>query len=65
MFTLHTTLPDEDADIFFDICKENRVSISAVLRCLVTDFLDTTDRKHADYIIAEAQKIKQGRPREY
>ena len=62
---IHATLNDEDYDILKDYCWKNNVSVSAVLRSLVVDFLDTTDKQHVDYIIAEAQKIKQGRPREY
>lgn len=62
---IHTTLNNDDFDILKDYCWKHNVSVSAVLRCLVTDFLDTTDKEHVDYITAEAQKIKQGRPKEY
>jgi hypothetical protein len=64
MKIIHTTLSDEDAEILQYYCNENHVSISAVIKALVSDFLDTNDKDHVEHIINEAKKIKPGRPRQ-
>lgn len=61
---IHTTLSHEDAEILQEYCEENHVSVSAIVKALVSDFLDTHDKKHVDYITNEAKKIKPGRPRQ-
>lgn len=61
---LHTSINEEDCEILLDYCQENHISVSALIRTLVADFLDTSDRNHIDYITNEAKKIKQGRPRQ-
>lgn len=62
---LHTTINTKDGDILLEFCADNGISVSALLKTLVADFLDTTDKKQVEHIVSEAKKIKQGRPREY
>ena len=62
---IHTSLADDDVEILQDYCNENHISVSALIKTLVTDFLNTSDRKHVDYITNEAKKIKPGRPKQY
>lgn len=65
MKVIHTNLSREDAEVLQDYCNENHVSVSAIIKALVTDFLETSDRKHVVYITNEAKKIKPGRPKIY
>ena len=53
----------DDLEILTVFCISERVSVSAVLNALVTDFLDTTDTEYRKKITNEALKIKQGRPK--
>lgn len=62
---IQTNITDDDFEILTDFCNTERVSVSAVLNALVTDFLDTTDSVHRKKIINDALKIKQGRPKTY
>jgi hypothetical protein len=64
MKIIHTTLSDADAETLQDYCNDNHVSVSAVIKALVSDFLDTNDKDHVEHIINEAKKIKPGRPRQ-
>jgi hypothetical protein len=60
---IQTNITDDDFDILTDFCIKERVSVSAVVRTLVTNFLDTTDTAYRNQIIEEALKIKVGRPK--
>ena len=60
---IQTNIKDDDFDILTDFCIKERVSVSAVVRTLVTNFLDTTDTAYRNQIIEEALKIKVGRPK--
>lgn len=62
---VHTTISDEDLEVLQDYCNDNHVTVSAIIKSLVTDFLETNDRKHVAYITQEAKKVKQGRPKIY
>jgi hypothetical protein len=62
--TLHTKINNDDGEILLAFCEENHVSVSALLKSLVVDFLDTNDKTHIDYIVSEAKKVKQGRPKQ-
>ena len=62
---IHTSLSEADVEILQEYCEEHHISVSALVKTLVTDFLDTTDKKHVAYIINEAKKIKPGRPKQY
>lgn len=61
---IQTTLNNEDFEVLTDFCNSEHISVSALLKTLVVDFLDTTDKKRIAYITSEAQKIKPGRPKE-
>jgi hypothetical protein len=61
---IQTTLNNEDFEILTDFCNSERISVSALLKTLVVDFLDSTDKEHIAHIISEAKKIKPGRPKE-
>ena len=63
MMKIQTNITDDDFDILTDFCIKERVSVSAVVRTLVTNFLDTTDTAYRNQIIEEALKIKVGRPK--
>ncbi len=63
--TLHTKINNDDGEILLAFCEEKHVSVSALLKSLVVDFLDTSDKEHVAYIINEAKKIKPGRPKIY
>ena len=60
---IQTNIKDDDFDILTDFCIKERVSVSAVVRTLVTNFLDTTDSAYRNKIIEDALKIKVGRPK--
>ena len=60
---IQTNITEDDFEILTDFCIKERVSVSAVVNALVTDFLDTTDSAYRQKIISEALKIKQGRPK--
>ena len=60
---IQTNITDDDFEILTDFCISERVSVSAVLNALVTDFLDTTDTEYRKKNTSEALKIKQGRPK--
>ena len=60
---IQTNITDDDFDILTDFCIKERVSVSAVVRALVTNFLDTTDTAYRNQIIEDALKIKVGRPK--
>lgn len=60
---IQTNITDDDFEILTDFCITERVSVSAVVNALVTDFLDTTDTAYRNKIIEDALKIKQGRPK--
>lgn len=60
---IQTNITDDDFDILTDFCIKERVSVSAVVRTLVTNFLDTTDTAYRNQIIEDALKIKVGRPK--
>lgn len=60
---IQTNIKDDDFDILTDFCIKERVSVSAVINTLVTNFLDTTDTAYRNKIIEDALKIKQGRPK--
>lgn len=62
---IHTILSTEDAEVLKDYCDNNHVTISAIMKVLVTDFLDTSNKEHVKNITNEAKKIKPGRPRVY
>lgn len=62
---VHSVLDIDDYEILRDFCKEHNTTVSAILKTLAVDFLDTTDKDYVNYIVSEAQKIKQGRPKEY
>ena len=62
---IHTSLSEADVEILQEYCEEHHISVSALIKTLVTDFLDTTDKAHRNYIINEAKKIKPGRPKQY
>ena len=62
---IHTSLSKSDAEILQEHCEKNHISVSALIKTLVTDFLDTSDTEHVNYITNEAKKIKPGRPRIY
>ena len=60
---IQTNITDDDFEILTDFCISERVSVSAVMNALVTDFLDTTDTEYRKKITNEALKIRQGRPK--
>lgn len=60
---IQTNITDDDFEILTDFCDSERVSVSAIMNALVTDFLDTTDTEYRKKIINEALKIRQGRPK--
>ncbi len=60
---IQTNITDDDFEILTDFCIKERVSVSAVINTLVTNFLDTTDTAYRNKIIEDALKIKQGRPK--
>lgn len=60
---IQTIITDDDFEVLTDFCIAERISVSAVVNALVTDFLDTTDSKHRNKIVNDALKIRQGRPR--
>lgn len=62
---IHTSLSDEDVEILQEHCEKNHISVSALIKTLVTDFLDTKDKERVNYITNEAKKIKPGRPKIY
>ncbi len=61
---IQTNLNIDDFEVLSDFCNSERVSVSALLKTLVVDFLDSTDTERRLYIMSEAKKIKQGRPKE-
>lgn len=61
---IQTNLNDDDFEILTDFCNSAHISVSALLKTLVLDFLNTTDKRRIAYIVGEAQKIKPGRPKE-
>ena len=65
MKIVQTNISDDDFEILTDICNRERISFSALLNVLVTDFLECTDKKRVADIMAEARKIKPGRPRKF
>lgn len=65
MVRIQTTISDDDFEILTNFCDADNLSVASVLNVLVTDFLDCTDRDRVAYIVAEAKKIKSGRPRIY
>lgn len=62
---IHTSLSHEDAEILQEYCEENHISVSAIIKALVSDFLDTKDKERVNHITNEAKKIKPGRPKQY
>ena len=62
---IHTSLSKSDTEILQEYCEKNHISVSALIKTLVTDFLDTSDKDRINYITNEAKKIKPGRPRTY
>jgi hypothetical protein len=62
---VQTIVSRDDYEILGDICRKDRISISALVKALITDFLDCTDKERVASVIEEAQKIKSGRPRIY
>lgn len=65
MKVIHTVLSHEDAEVLQEYCYDNNVSVSAIMKALVTDFLDSQDKNHVTHITNEAKKIKPGRPKIY
>lgn len=65
MKIVQTNISDDDFEILNDICNGERISFSALLNVLVTDFLECTDKKRVADIMVEARKIKPGRPRKF
>lgn len=61
---IQANISDEDYEVLADFCNTERISVSALLNSLVIDFLDSPDKEHISYILSEAKKIKQGRPKE-
>lgn len=61
---IHTSLDPADAEVLRDFCNDNRVSMSAVIKVLVTDFLDNANKSTVDRVLSEACKIKLGRPKQ-
>ncbi|MBQ8766070.1 MAG: hypothetical protein IJZ16_04640 [Clostridia bacterium] len=64
MKVIHTTLPIEDAEVLTDFCDENHITTSALVKTLVSHFLDTQDKSYVAYITNEAKKVKPGRPKQ-
>lgn len=62
---IHASLSDSDAEVLLEHCESNRISVSALVKTLVTNFLDTNDKEYVNNITNEAKKIKPGRPRKY
>jgi hypothetical protein len=60
---IQTIVSRDDYEILGDICRKDRISISALVKALITDFLDCTDKERAASVIEEAKKIKSGRPK--
>ncbi len=60
---IQTVITDDDNEILLDFCDTERITVSALLNVLVTDFLECTNKERVAYIIAEARKIKPGRPK--
>lgn len=65
MMRIQTVIPNDDFEILTDFCNTERISVSALLNAVVTEFLECTDKKRVAYIIEEAKKIKSGRPKVY
>lgn len=61
---IQTVIPDDDFEILTDFCNTERITVSALLNVLTTDFLECTDKKRIAYITEEARKIKSGRPKQ-
>lgn len=57
--TFGVSIPKDDAEIFREICRDQDVTPSAVMRVLVEEFLD---RKSIAGTIREARKVHRGRP---
>lgn len=62
---VHTSLSKSDVEILQDHCEKYNITVSALIKILVTDFLDTNDKERINYISNEAKKVKPGRPRIY
>jgi hypothetical protein len=62
---IQTTINDDDYEILTEFCDADNLSVASVLNVLVTDFLDCSDKDRVAYIVAEAKKIKSGRPKVY
>jgi hypothetical protein len=60
---IQTIVSRDDYEILLDVCRKHRISISALVKALITDFLDCTDKERVADIIAKAQKVKSGRPK--
>ncbi len=61
---IQTTVSRDDYEVLSDFCRKQRISLSSLLNALITDFLDCTDKERVADIIAKAQKIKSGRPKQ-
>lgn len=64
MRIIHTTLSNEDAEVLTDFCNANNITVSAIIKALVSNFLDTNDKTYIEHITKEAKKIKPGRPKQ-
>lgn len=62
---IHASLSDTDAEVLIEHCDRHRISVSSLVKTLVTNFLDTNDKEYVEHITNEAMKIKPGRPRKY
>lgn len=61
---IQTTISDDDYEILTDFCGTDNLSVASVLNVLVTDFLDCNDKERVAHVVAEAKKIKSGRPKQ-
>lgn len=62
---VHTSLLDSDVEVLQDYCNEHHITVSALVKTLINDFLETNDKRHVEHITNEAKKIKPGRPKIY
>jgi hypothetical protein len=61
---IQTTISDDDYEILTDFCNTERISVSALLNVLATDFLECTDKAKVTETVSKALKIKSGRPKQ-
>lgn len=62
---IQTIVSRGDYEILLDVCRKHRISISALVKALIIEFLDCTDKEKVANVIEEAQSIKSGRPKIY